>query len=298
MSKSNKTNHLVFPSGRTVKACRNDVKKLKKEATSLGCKLSTSRALDIIAEKNGISGGWHKAINQLSMVDAVNTYPVNVSYSPNGKVYSSTIHGVPPSLKDEDVKRLISSNNPSRLSENLRARVGLDRTFFSAVLNEKGQVYRTVKIESFEDSHAFHHSMHSLGYYQLVEDFIPDNYRHYDIVFAPERILHFQFPGWSKRPIDLTASLQMRMVLWLDYMDSEPPIDNNEDFCELRKCRPNWTFDMCAIYWKFAVELTGLPFKETPDADIQKIVQYATLSAVKGFHALIDKREKVAQSNL
>ncbi len=71
------------------------------------------------------------------MVDAVNTYPVNVLYSPNGKVYSSTIHGVPPSLKDEDVKRLISSNNPSRLSENLRARVGLDRTFFSAVLNEK-----------------------------------------------------------------------------------------------------------------------------------------------------------------
>ncbi|CAH1597497.1 hypothetical protein THF1C08_440001 [Vibrio jasicida] len=46
------------------------------------------------------------------------------------------------------------------------------------------------------------------------------------------------------------------------------------------------------------MELTGLPFKETPDADIQKIVQYATLSAVKGFHALIDKREKVAQSNL
>ncbi|MCQ9041486.1 hypothetical protein WOC09_07800 [Vibrio parahaemolyticus] len=297
-SQSNKTNHLVFPSGRTVKACRNDVKKLKKEVASSGCKLSTSRALDIIAEKNGMSGGWHKAIHQLSMDDIADIYPVTVLYSSNGKVHSSTIHGMRPSLKDEDVKGLISSHKPSHFSENLRARVGSDRTFNSAVLNEKGQAYRTVKIESIEDSHAFHHGMYSLGYYQLVEDFIPDSYRHYDIVLAPDRTFHFQFPGWDKRPIDLTASLQMRMVLWLDYMDSEPPIDNNEDFCELRKNRPNWTFDMCTIYWKFAVELTGHPFNEAPNANIQKIIQYATLSAIKGFHTLIDKREKVAESYL
>ncbi|EHV5555607.1 hypothetical protein K0W35_002249 [Vibrio parahaemolyticus] len=297
-SQSNKTNHLVFPSGRTVRACRNDVKKLKKEVASSGSKLSTSRALDIIAEKNGISGGWHKAIHQLSMGDTADIYPVTVLYSSNGKVHSSTIHGTRPSLKDKDVKGLISSHKPSRFSENLRARVGSDRTFFSAVLNEKGQAYRTVKIKSFEDSHAFHHGMYSLGYYQLVEDFIPYIYRHYDIVLAPDRTLHFQFPGWDKRPIDLTASLQMRMVMWLDYMDSEPPIDNNDDFRELRKNRSNWTFDMCAIYWKFAVELTGHPFNEAPNANIQKIIQYATLSAIKGFHALIDKREKVAEFNL
>ena len=297
-SQSNKTNHLVFPSGRTVKACRNDVKKLKREVASSGSKLSTSRALDIIAEKNGISGGWHKAIHQLSMGDTADIYPVTVLYSSNGKVHSSTIHGTRPSLKDEDVKGLISSHKPSRFSENLRARVGSDRTFFSAVLNEKGQAYRTVKIKSFEDSHAFHHGMYSLGYYQLVEDFIPAIYRHYDIVLAPDRTLHFQFPGWDKRPIDLTASLQMRMVMWLDYMDSEPPIDNNDDFRELRKNRSNWTFDMCAIYWKFAVELTGHPFNKAPNANIQKIIQYATLSAIKGFHALIDKREKVAEFNL
>lgn len=90
----------------------------------------------------------------------------------------------------------------------------------------------------------------------------------------------------------------MRMVLWLDYMDGEPPIDNNEDFCELRKNRPNWTFDMCATYWKFAVELTDLPFNEAPNTNIQKIIQYATLSAIKGFYTLIDKREKLAESNL
>ena len=66
----------------------------------------------------------------------------------------------------------------------------------------------------------------------------------------------------------------------------------------LRKYRPNWTFDMCATYWKFAVELTGLPFNEAPNTNIQKIIQYATLSAINGFHTLIDKREKLAESNL
>ncbi|WP_064602816.1 hypothetical protein [Photobacterium sp. J15] len=84
-SQSSKTNHLVFPSGRTVKACRNDVKKLKKEALSSGSKLSTSQALDIMAEKDGMPGGWHKAIHQLSMGDTAVNYPVTVLYSPNGK---------------------------------------------------------------------------------------------------------------------------------------------------------------------------------------------------------------------
>lgn len=128
-SKSSKTNHLVFPSGRTVKACRNDVKKLKKEVASSGSKLSTSKALDIIAEKNGMPGGWHKAIHQLSMGGTADNYPVTVLSSSNGKIHSTTIHGIYPSLKDEDVKELISSYKPSRFSENLRAQVGSDRTF-------------------------------------------------------------------------------------------------------------------------------------------------------------------------
>ncbi|MGF1832602.1 hypothetical protein [Photobacterium sanguinicancri] len=296
-SQSSKTNHLLFPSGRTVKACRNDVKRLKKEASSSGNKLSTGMALDLIAEKNGMSGGWHKAIHQLSLGDTADNYPTTVVCSPSGKAHSSTIYGMRPSQKDMEAKELISSLKPSRFSEELLARLGSDSRVCSVVLNEKDQAYRIVQIECHEESHAFHNGMYALGYYSLVEEFIPDNYRHYHMVLAPNRILHFQLPGWKKRPIDLTACLQMRMVMWLDYMDSDPAIDNNDDFRALRKNRPNWTFDMCTIYWKFAVDLTGSPLNETPSEDVQKIVQYATVSAKRGFHDLWDKREKDAESN-
>lgn len=64
----------------------------------------------------------------------------------------------------------------------------------------------------------------------------------------------------------------------------------------LRKYRPNWTFDMCAIYWywKFAVELPDLPFKEPSNTDIHKIIQDATLFAVTGVHTLTDKRARIS----
>ncbi|WDO02903.1 hypothetical protein C3Y05_004560 [Aeromonas allosaccharophila] len=53
--------HIKFPSGNTVEFCRKKAKKLAKEK---GIKLA--QALDIIAELNGISGGWHNAMQQLN----------------------------------------------------------------------------------------------------------------------------------------------------------------------------------------------------------------------------------------
>ncbi|MFQ2458921.1 hypothetical protein ACK31Q_01260 [Aeromonas caviae] len=53
--------HIKFPSGNTVEFCRKKAKKLVKEK---GIKLA--QALDIIAELNGISGGWHNAMQQLN----------------------------------------------------------------------------------------------------------------------------------------------------------------------------------------------------------------------------------------
>lgn len=53
--------HIKFPSGNTIEFCRKKAKKLVKEK---GIKLA--QALDIIAEINGISGGWHNAIQQLN----------------------------------------------------------------------------------------------------------------------------------------------------------------------------------------------------------------------------------------
>lgn len=53
--------HIKFPSGNTIEFCRKKAKKLVKEK---GIKLA--QALDIIAEINGISGGWHNAMQQLN----------------------------------------------------------------------------------------------------------------------------------------------------------------------------------------------------------------------------------------
>ncbi|WP_211029771.1 hypothetical protein [Aeromonas dhakensis] len=53
--------HIKFPSGNTVGFCRKKAKKLVKEK---GIKLA--QALDIIAELNGVSGGWHNAMQQLN----------------------------------------------------------------------------------------------------------------------------------------------------------------------------------------------------------------------------------------
>ncbi|MGU5890318.1 hypothetical protein, partial [Aeromonas hydrophila] len=53
--------HIKFPSGNTIEFCRKKAKKLVREK---GIKLA--QALDIIAEINGVSGGWHNAMQQLS----------------------------------------------------------------------------------------------------------------------------------------------------------------------------------------------------------------------------------------
>ena len=54
--------HIKFPSGNTVEFCRKKAKKLAKEK---GIKLA--QALDIMAELNGISGGWHVSIHRNSI---------------------------------------------------------------------------------------------------------------------------------------------------------------------------------------------------------------------------------------
>jgi len=60
--------HIKFPSGNTVEFCRKKAKKLAKEK---GIKLA--QALDIIAELNGISGGWHNAMQQLNNTPAASS---------------------------------------------------------------------------------------------------------------------------------------------------------------------------------------------------------------------------------
>lgn len=292
-SQANKFNNLIFPSGRTVKDCRNDAKKLKKQALLAGEHLSTSKALDLIAEKNRLPGGWHKAIHSLSQDNTLANITVTHVISPSGAIHSSTIPGVRPSVKDESVKALIDELKPTNIEEGLLRKLDSQRTLRCAVVNEQDEAYRIAVISNVEELHAFHHGMYKLGFYQLTEYFTPEKYRQYQIVFAPDRVIYFQFPEWDSRPFDLTASLLMKLVMWLDYLDCDLPIDNNNDFCNLKKNRPNWTFEMCAIYWKYAQELTGHPLDEEPNATVNKIVQYVSYAAVKRLHTLRDRREEV-----
>ncbi|PWI33531.1 hypothetical protein DI392_08665 [Vibrio albus] len=290
-----KTDSLIFPSGRTVKDCRQDAKKLKKDALSQSVKLSTSKALDKVAEQNGMDCGWSRAVQVLKTRASLNIYPVVTVSSPNGVVISRNIENVKPPKNECDVIALIKKLDPPTFAKELLASLGTKRKLDVAILNEKHELYRTVEINAFEDSYAFHHGLYEKGFYPLKEDYIPNDLRSFHSVLAPDVVVHSNMPGMRNRPVDIKASLMMAMVLWLDYLDSDPPIDNNEDFNALRKNRPSWTFDMCAMYWKFSKDLTGKTMSETPDTNIELIVRYATYSALQKVHKLWAQREQASQ---
>ncbi|HCM0780003.1 TPA: hypothetical protein N2777_001637 [Vibrio parahaemolyticus] len=56
---------LKFPSGRTVKRCKDDAKKLRKQSKTSGEYLSYNKALNQVASDNGINMLWDKAIDHL-----------------------------------------------------------------------------------------------------------------------------------------------------------------------------------------------------------------------------------------
>ncbi len=61
----NKNDHLQFPSGRTVKRCKEDAKTLRKASKDTDNYLSYSKALDVIAAENGLNMNWDKAVNHI-----------------------------------------------------------------------------------------------------------------------------------------------------------------------------------------------------------------------------------------
>lgn len=64
--KNSAIDHLKFPSGRTVKRCKDDAKKLRKNSKHTDNYLSYNKALDVIAKDNGIDLPWDKAVSHLS----------------------------------------------------------------------------------------------------------------------------------------------------------------------------------------------------------------------------------------
>jgi len=60
------SDYLLFPSGRSVKRCKQDAKKLVKESKSSDSPASLNQALDALAIENGIKKPWHKALEYLA----------------------------------------------------------------------------------------------------------------------------------------------------------------------------------------------------------------------------------------
>lgn len=294
-SSSEKTNHLRFPNGRTVRASRLDAKALKKNALSSGQKISTSAALDLVAEENGIVGGWHQAIRELRDNEENNRFPPYTISSVSGMTVSQTLRDIKPSICDDALISLIKKLEPAVFADSLQSQLSDAGIRKAAIVNERHQLYRTVHISTHEESYSFHLGMQKCGFYSLIHDFqsdfVPDGLDSYESVFALDQVKFFNLPNRKSRPVGLKSSLMLAMVYWLDYLDSDPPIDNNESFILLRNNRPNWVYDMCAIYWKFAYELTGQEMSPDPSKEIELLVRIATYHAYMRVNELWETRD-------
>ena len=65
-NKNRKPNdHLTFPSGRTIKRCKEDAKTLRKSSKNTTEYISYNKALNIVAGQNGLDMSWDKAYSQI-----------------------------------------------------------------------------------------------------------------------------------------------------------------------------------------------------------------------------------------
>jgi hypothetical protein len=96
--------HLIFPSGRTVRACKADAKKLRASAKINGEQLSHASALDFVSAQNGLKMSWHQAIELLKKqsLSSVHVEPKTL-YSPCRSVSSTVITDVQTSSSDESI---------------------------------------------------------------------------------------------------------------------------------------------------------------------------------------------------
>ena len=128
--------------------------------------------------------------------------------------------------------------------------------------------------------------------YNLADTLIEDLSYKYGInagISVLEDELYKTRPDLGEPSIELSRNLFGRLMDWLDYMDGDPPIDNNDNFRYLRKNRPDWTFTMCAIYWKFDTELTGGRLSEQPSQDIESKIRDVTYIAYRAWYFLRER---------
>ncbi|MDZ4263932.1 MAG: hypothetical protein U1B30_16590 [Pseudomonadota bacterium] len=80
--------------------------------------------------------------------------------------------------------------------------------------------------------------------------------------------------------MQLSEELLSDLTEWVEYLDSDPPIDDNERYSALKQNSPSWSSDMRGVYWKYFYELTGEPFSNSPSHDVEKTVRFAVTEAI------------------
>ena len=295
--KTDHTDHLLFPSGRNVKSCRADAKKLKSAAKVKGEKVSYSKALDLVAAQNGIYLSWHKAIAQIKAEASSPSLPlVEIVRSPSLMVSSTTMPGVLKAGCDSELVNYIETLPEVALPKHFEMLVrqpfdlkGIDFQVKSGIRNEQGYVYRVINVSSPAQHILLMKKLEEFGFFSISTVNHKSNEKEYNLIFAINEELHLPESNGSKAPVTITKQLMRELVDWLFYLDSEPPIENNDDFRNLQNNRPSWSFDMCAIYWKFAVELTGDLLDEEPSQSVEEIIRYTTTCAVSRFNSEYDR---------
>ncbi|SGZ09396.1 hypothetical protein [Moritella viscosa] len=123
----------------------------------------------------------------------------------------------------------------------------------------------------------------TLKWYQIANTIRESGFPYYHALMMP-LIKECEYetgvePKSNIQIANIPEHLLRPLTAWVEYMDGCPPIDNNEDFSALVKNKPDWTFNMCAVYWKFAYELTSSAFSENPTDNVKRIIQNATEKA-------------------
>lgn len=80
--------NLKFPSGRTIKRCRQDAKAIVKHSKSSNSPIKYNEALNQVAQKNGIPDPWDKAIKAINDIELDSKTQFQIS-APNQIVIST-----------------------------------------------------------------------------------------------------------------------------------------------------------------------------------------------------------------
>ncbi|GLS89091.1 hypothetical protein GCM10007916_01580 [Psychromonas marina] len=279
-NKKNQYDHLLFPSNRTVKACRADAKSITTK------EFKRFQALDLIASENGLDTGWENAIKELK---SQSEHPTEFDriISLTGGITSTNIASRKKGDFDDELVSYIESlpeiSLPDIMLTALGNAINEPIKYVYGIRNEQGYLYRTIVITDFAQNIAFSAKMNELNLQALLPTHHRIDEKNCIRVYAPVTKIKILNQNATKPITTISSILLTEIVLWIETLECDPPLDNNENFSELRRNRPDWNYKMYAIYWKFSDELTGRPLEETPSLSVENIIRGVTTYALKQY---------------